>query len=238
MRKFVVIREFYIQQKYMYDNKVHRVDHRVVGLQMPFIRPIVRGKTYKPVEFGLKFDMSLNESGLARIEKFSYESYNETETLQGAVERYRARPSHYPERVLVDQIYRTRKNRAYYKEHGIRMSGPRLGRKASDPDLADAEKKVEYQGNTDRIAVERSFSRSKRCYKMWLVMEYLDDTVHTAVSLSVLTTNLFEILDAVQSLFTLFIERYKTSRFSVGRPFHRRLRWPNIHRKCNIHFET
>ena len=204
MEKFVVIQELYVQQKYMYDNKVHRVDHRIVSLQMPFIRPIVRGKTNKPVEFGPKFDMSLDESGLARIEKFSYESYNETETLQGAVERYRARTGHYPERVLVDQIYRTRKNRAYCKEHGIRMSGPRLGRKASDPDLAETEKKVEYQDNTDRIAVERSFSLSKRCYKMGLVMEYLDDTVHTAVSLSVLTTNLFKILDTVQSLFFIF----------------------------------
>ncbi len=123
MRIFVVIQELYVQQKYMYDNKVHRVDHRIVSLQMPFIRPIVRGKTNKPVEFGPKFDMSLDESGLARIEKFSYESYNETETLQGAVERYRARTDHYPERVLVDQIYRTRKNRAYCKEHGIWMSG-------------------------------------------------------------------------------------------------------------------
>ena len=83
MRKFVVIRELYLQQKYMYDNKVHRVDHRIVSLQMPFIRPIVRGKTNKPVEFGPRFDMSLDESGLARIEKFSYESYNETETLRG-----------------------------------------------------------------------------------------------------------------------------------------------------------
>ena len=213
MRRFAVIRELYIQQKYMYDNKVHRVDHRIVSLQMPFIRPIVRGKTNKPVEFGPKFDMSLDESGLARIEKFSYESYNETETLQGAVERYRARIGHYPERVLVDQIYRTRKNRAYCKEHGIRMSGPRLGRKASDPDLAEAEKKVEYRDNSDRIAVERSFSLSKRCYKMGLVMEYLDDTVHTAVSLSVLTTNLFEILDAVQSLFCLFY--WKVRNFAV-----------------------
>ena len=84
MEKFrLVIQELYVQQKYMYDNKVHRVDHRIVSLQMPFIRPIVRGKTNKPVEFGPKFDVSLDESGLARIEKFSYESYNETETLRG-----------------------------------------------------------------------------------------------------------------------------------------------------------
>ena len=204
MRKFAAIRELCLQQKYMYDNEVHRVDHRIVSPQMPFIRPIVRGRTNKPVAFGPRFDMSLDESGLARIEKFSYESYNETETLQGAVERDHARIGHCPEQVLVDQIYRTRKNRAYCKEHGIWMSGPRLGRKASDPDLAEAEKKVEYQYSTDRIAVERSFSLSKRCYKMGLVMEYLDVTVHTAVSLSVLTANLFEILDVVQSLFCLF----------------------------------
>ena len=112
------------------------------------------------------------------------------------------------------------------------MSGPRLGRKASDLDLAEAEKKVEYRDNTDRIAVERLLSLGKRRYKMGLVMEYLDDTGHTAVSLSVLTTNLFKILEAVPSLFCLFIGKCKTSRFSVRKPFHRRLEWPNIHRKC------
>ncbi|MCH4035784.1 MAG: transposase [Lachnospiraceae bacterium] len=188
----------------MYDNEVHRVDHRIVSISMPFIRPIVRDKTNKPVKFGSKFDMSLDESGLARIEKFSYESYNETETLQSAVERYRTRTGHYPERVLVDQIYRTRKNRAYFREHGIRMSGPRLGRKASDPEQAESETKVEYQDNKERIAVERSFSLSKRCYKMGLIKEILEDTVHTAVSLSVLTTNLFKILDVVQSFFVFY----------------------------------
>ena len=88
-----------------------------------------------------------------------------------------------------------------------------VARSMCDPDLAEAEKKVEYQDNTDRIAVERSFSLSKRCYKMGLVMEYLEDTVHTAVSLSVLTTNLFKILDAVQSLFCLFY--WKVQNFAV-----------------------
>jgi hypothetical protein len=44
-------------------------------------------------------------------------------------------------------------------------------------------------------------------------MECLDDTVHTAVSLSVLTTNLFEILDAVQSLFAFFY--WKVRNFAV-----------------------
>ena len=38
------------------------------------------------------------------------------------------RKQRYPERILVDQIYRNRKNRACCKENGIRMSGLALGR--------------------------------------------------------------------------------------------------------------
>ena len=34
----------------------------------------------------------------------------------------------YPESVQVDRIYRTRSNRAFCKERGIRISGPPLGR--------------------------------------------------------------------------------------------------------------
>ena len=36
----------------MYDNNVHSVPDRIVS--QPFIRPIVRGKAGKPVEFGAK----------------------------------------------------------------------------------------------------------------------------------------------------------------------------------------
>ncbi|MQN01052.1 MAG: transposase [bacterium LCO1.1] len=35
------------------------------------------------------------------------------------------RTGHYPERVLADQIYRTREKRKFCKENGIRLSGPK-----------------------------------------------------------------------------------------------------------------
>lgn len=53
----------YEQQKYMHKNKVHSVDDRVVSISQPWLRPIVRGKTKTPVEFGAKFDLSLDENG-------------------------------------------------------------------------------------------------------------------------------------------------------------------------------
>ena len=63
-----------------------------------------------------------------RIEKISFEAYNESTCLTEAVERFKERTGYYPNRVLANQIYRTRANRNYCKEHGIRLSGPKLGR--------------------------------------------------------------------------------------------------------------
>ena len=52
------IRKIYEQQKYMYDNHTHSVEDRIVSVSQPFVRPIVRGKAGKPVEFGMKLDIS------------------------------------------------------------------------------------------------------------------------------------------------------------------------------------
>lgn len=188
----MTIYKLYEQQQYMYQNKVHSVENRIVSISQPWIRPIVRGKTKAPVEFGAKFDLSIDDSGLGRIEKISYDAYNESTVLVEAVERFRERTGHYPERLLADQIYRTRDNRNFCKLHGIRLSGPKLGR-PSLTKQSSKEKKQEYQDNTDRIEIERSFSLSKRCYGMDLIRTKLYDTTFTSIALSVFVTNLFKI---------------------------------------------
>lgn len=167
------------------------------------------------MEFGIKFDLSLDEYGMGRIEKITFDPYNESEVLQGAVESYRARNGHYPERVLADQIYRSRANRQYCKAHGIRVSGPRLGRPKEK--LTAAEKHLEYVDNTDRIEVERSFSLSKRCYGPSLIKTKLEDTSYGAVGLSIFVTNLFRILDReVRLFFAIFKVRITGAGMHLG----------------------
>ncbi|MBE0472286.1 MAG: IS5 family transposase [Methyloprofundus sp.] len=180
----------YEQQNYMYTNDTHSVENRIVSISQPYIRPIVRGKITKPVEFGAKFDLSLDEKGYGRIEKISFDPYNESTCLKQAVENYKERTGHYPERVLVDQIYRTRDNRNYCKLKGIRISGPKLGRPSKDNEY---DKVLEYKDNVDRIEVERRFSLSKRCYGMDLIKTKLEETTMTTIALSVFVTNLFKI---------------------------------------------
>ena len=86
----------------MYGNKVHSVKHRIVNISQLWVYPIVRGRPRLLVEFGAKFDMSLNRGGYARIERLSFEAYNESGGPQESVERFRERAGHYPERVLAD----------------------------------------------------------------------------------------------------------------------------------------
>lgn len=186
----LTIFKLYDQQEYMYKSKVHTVPDRIVSISQPWIRPIVRGKVKAPVEFGAKLDVSIDSEGYGRLEKISFDAYNESGCLIEAVERYRLRTGKYPERVLADQIYRTRANRAYCKEHGIRLSGPKLGRPSPD---AKTDKKQEYKDNTDRIEVERYFSRSKRCYGLGCIVTKLEETQLTSIALSVFVSNLFRI---------------------------------------------
>ena len=180
------IRELYEQQKYMYDNKVHSVPDRIVSISQPYIRPIVRGKAKAPVEFGAKLDLSIDENGIARLEKLSFDAYNESDVLISAVENYKNRTGHYPERVLVDQIYRNRSNRAYCTEHGIRISGPALGRPKKE---SQEDKKQAYIDNIDRIEVERAFSLSKRRFGLGLITTKLDSTTRSSIALSILAMN-------------------------------------------------
>ncbi len=139
---------------------------------------------------------------MARLEKFSFDAYNESDVLIGAIERYRERTGHYPERALADKIYRNRENLAFCKLHGIRLSGPSLGRPKKD---AVVDKKSEYIDNADRIDVERSFSLKKKCYGLGRIMTKPDVTTRSSIALSILVINVSRIAASSLRQFLLVI---------------------------------
>ena len=181
---YETIKELYRQQKYMFDNKTHTVEDRIVSLSQPYIRPIVRDKAISPVESGTKYDISIDENGHARLEKIGFDPYNESTIFIDAIERYRSRTGYYPKRVLVDKIYRTRENLRFCKDKHIEISGPKLGRSAEGKPKVSKDEK-------DRIEVERFFSLDKRRNGAGLIMTKLSDTTLNTIALTVLVTNLF-----------------------------------------------
>jgi hypothetical protein len=64
-----VIAEVSRQQQPMWSEKKNRVDHRIVSLSQPHVRPIVRGKARKPTEFGAKLSFS---SVFSSVDKFIF----------------------------------------------------------------------------------------------------------------------------------------------------------------------
>ena len=197
LERLAVIRKVYEQQDYMYCNNTHKVPDRIVSISQPYIRPIVRGKAKNPIEFGAKLDLSI-DNGFARVEKLSFNPYNESEVLISAIEQYYERNGHYPERVLVDKIYRNRKNINYCKSRGIRLSGPTLGRPKKD---SSVDKKIEYIDSVDRIEVERAFSLAKRSFGLGLITTKLESTTRSSIVLSIIAMN----VEKLSKLFMHFL---------------------------------
>ena len=194
---YQTIQKLYEQQKYMYDNHTHSVPDRIVSVSQPFIRPIVRGKAGKPVEFGAKLDISVS-NGWARLEYWSFDAYNEATKLVETIERYRAREGHYPERVLADKIYRNRENLSYCKLHGIRLSGPALGRPRRDE---QRDRRQTHFDQNERIEVERQFSFAKRKCNLGKVKTKLAETVGFTLAMSIVVLNLRKIQHTLSRLF-------------------------------------
>ena len=111
----------------MYENESNRIDDRIVSITQLHIRPIVRGKAGKPVEFGAKLSVSCFNQYVF-LDHLSWDNFNESGDFKTQVEAYKKFTGYYPSSVHVDRIYRTRENRAWCKERGIRISGSPLGR--------------------------------------------------------------------------------------------------------------
>jgi len=186
-KQLLVIHELYRQQSDMYAKRSHRIEDRIVSIHQPHIRPIVRGKAKASVEFGAKIAISL-VNGYALMEKLQWDNYNEGVTLQNAVETYYKRFGYYPEAVLADKIYRTRDNLRYCKEHGIRLSGPRLGRPSKKEQTEQKQKA--RQDAAERNAIEGKFGEGKRRYGLGLIRVRLQQTSETVIALQLLVMNL------------------------------------------------
>ena len=186
-RDLLVIHELHCQQREMYRSRSHRVDDRIVIISQPDVCPIVRGKAKANVEFGAKVAISV-VGGYVMMERTSWNSFNEGTTLIESVERYVEHFGCYPEAILTDKIYRTRENLRYCKEHGIRLSGPKLERppKQMDPE----QKQQEHLDMGERNAAKGKFGEGKCSCGLGLIRARLRQTSETVIALQLLVMNL------------------------------------------------
>ena len=191
-RNLLVCRELFRQQQQMYETKTQRIDDRIVSIAQTHVRPIKRGKAGRDTEFGAKLSLSVVDD-FSFVDVLSWNNYNESLDLKGQIERYKDRFGFYPESVHVDKIYRTRENRAFCQERGIRLSGPPLGRKPQT--VSREEKRQAAEDEAIRNRVEGKFGQAKRRFGLGRVMAKLAGTSATQIMLTFLVMNLERALE-------------------------------------------
>lgn len=180
----MVVHTLYQQQLQMYEAKTHSVDHRIVSIHQPHVRPIVRGKSTAKVEFGSKIHVSLVD-GYAFLDELSWDAFNEGSHMMSYVENYKKRFGYYPKEVLADQIYCTRVNRKTLKEMDIKLLAKPLGRPSAV--------KKEYVRPGERNPIEGKFGQAKTGYGLGNIKARLKHTSESWIASIFMVLNLVKL---------------------------------------------
>ena len=203
--RLLIISEVAKQQREHYESPREPIPNRIVSVRQPHVRPIVRGKAGCEVEFGQKMSLSVVD-GYTFIENQSWDNFAEGITLVASVEKYRERHGVYPEAILADKTYRNRENIKFCKEHGIRLSGPRLGRpKASE---IEADKEQSYKDSCERNIVEGRIGISKQRYGLDRLYARLKPTGEVEAAMNVLCMN---VAHRLRALMLPLVKRLRTA---------------------------
>lgn len=159
-KRIMAIKEVRRQQADHFNRK--EVKHRIVSIDRPYIRPIVRGKENKRVEFGAKVN-NIQIDGISFIEHLSFEAFNEGTRLKQCVEHQQSLTGVKVTRIGMDTIYANNENRKYCTENGITTNFVRKGPRPKDepPEVSTARRII---GNLRATVMEGSFGNQKQHY--------------------------------------------------------------------------
>ena len=177
-----VLELVYQQQSTMHSTRTHKIENRIVNIHQSHVRPIVRGKQGKNVEFGSKLQVSL-VNGFTHLDKLSWDNFNEGQCLQTSVELYKNKYGFYPAEVLADQIYCNRENRSWLKEKGILLRAKPLGRPKK-------EALTNPVSPGERNPIEGKFGQAKVGYGLDNISAKLKTTSQSWVAAIILVLNL------------------------------------------------
>lgn len=208
------IEKVYQQQKWMHENKTNRVPNRIVNIFQPWVRPIVRGKEKNKTEFGSKINVS-EVNGFTRIDRLSWEAYNESKDLRMQVENYYKTYGCYPVSVLVDQIYLTRENRKYLKEKGIKIYGRPLGRPSKKLKETAQQRYRKRRKAAERNHIEAKFGQAKRGYGLNNIKARLPETSESWINAIFFVMNLTKLLQLAGKYGGFFVLYLKQQRIWI-----------------------
>jgi hypothetical protein len=189
------VKKVYEQQhEKLYGNKP--IKDRIVSLSKPYIRPIIRGKETKTVEFGAKVNI-LQVNGINFIEHFSYDAFNEGTRLISGIYLQRklfGKCTHQS----ADQIYATNANRKYCTQNKIANNFIPKGRQKAD--YTEQTAVLRKILNVARATIlEGSFGNEKNHYLLQKIAARNQDTENCWIFFGIFTSNAVQIAKRMQT---------------------------------------
>ena len=160
-----IITKVYRQQKNHFNSNDPResIPDRIVSISKPYVRPIVRGKEVKNVEFGAKCNNILID-GISFIEKLSFNAFNEGTRLEHCIKMHKRLFKVDAKKIGGDTGYAGTANRNLCKELGIQTSFVKRGRPTTEKN--DMDHVRQELARVRATAMEGSFGTQKEHYDM------------------------------------------------------------------------
>lgn len=150
-------------QQYALFHKGIKPSNRVVSLNKPYLRPIVRGKEIKAVEFGAKVN-KVQIDGISFIEHINFNAFNEGVRFTNSVHKAQSL-THTKVRVAgADAIYATNKNRNFVTSQKIKTDFKPKGPKPKDHKLKQQLRSLITKERAS--SMEGSFGKDKEHYHL------------------------------------------------------------------------
>lgn len=193
-----IITKMYRQQKKHFQSKDSResIKDRIVSINKPYVRPIVRGKEVKSVEFGAKVNNILVD-GISFIEKLSFNAFNEGTRLIHCIKIHKRLFGVEAKKIGGDTGYAGTENRDYCKEKGIETSFVKRGRPFSD----EKKEKDLVRRELARVratAMEGSFGTQKEHYDLKKVKARTKLTEILYIFFGINTANVVQLADRIE----------------------------------------
>lgn len=161
IHRIETIKTVYEQQNQLFATG-EKPRNRIISLAKDYLRPIVRGKEKKPVEFGAKVN-KLQVDGINFIEHLSFEAFHEGNRLEKTIFTARKLVGKVS-RVGADAIYATNANRTYCRKQQIFTDFVPKGRKGKWEHQNKILRKAITKERVSRL--EGSFGNEKNAYHL------------------------------------------------------------------------
>lgn len=189
LHRLSTIEQIKKQQWSLYFGKQSTIPNRIVSLHKPYIRPIVRGKEIKPVEFGARVN-KLQVDGISFIEHLSFDAFHEGIRLPQTIDlqkRYFGKCS----QIGADAIYANNVNRKYCTQNTIATSFVPKGKQGKDEEQKSQMRSILGKARSTRL--EGSFGNEKNHYLLNKIKARTQHTEIAWIFFGMLTSNVVTI---------------------------------------------